>query len=247
MGRESGRDQGGLQVFRLPDGTIVRPIVVIDEDGNFVDIATGIVLAAGDNVIGGVRLVDPSNDARLARFDPVFKIPISIDIAHSEVHAGHHFEVHIESGIVAVASISCAFRVPPGIKRTHVVVDWKSEDRAHIALIEGATWDTNSGTVLTIYNNNRNSAITSQLEEDKTATPAWTSNGVLRDPTNITGGTALHTDYGYIAKQAGGTTGLPRHEWVLKNNKTYVITITNDAGGNKYLGMVLHWYEHSDE
>lgn len=58
---ESGRDQGGLQVFRLPDGTIIRPVIVIDQNGKFVDIETGIVLATGNNTIGKVKITDSNN------------------------------------------------------------------------------------------------------------------------------------------------------------------------------------------
>ena len=179
-------------------------------------------------------------------FDKLFNIPAFIDVQHHKLHDGKHFEVHIETETTSAASIVCAFRVPAGNKRAHVVIDWKSEDKAHIELLEGAIWSTDTGTVFTIYNNNRNSATTSMLEEDKTATPAWTANGVLKNPTGIVGGTAVHSDYSYIVKQAGGATSLPRHEWILKNDETYVIKITNDAGGNKLLGIVLHWYEHHD-
>lgn len=179
-------------------------------------------------------------------FDNLFNIPVVIDVQHHKIHKGNHFEVHVETGISSAASLACAFRVPAGNKRTHVVIDWKAEDKAHIEVLEGAIWSTDTGSVITIYNNNRNSTTTSQLEEDKTATPAWTANSVLKNPTGIIGGTALHTDYSYVVKQAGGATSLPRHEWILKNDETYVIKVTNDAGGNKLLGIVMHFYEHKD-
>lgn len=168
----------------------------------------------------------------------------SIEFEHHKNHEGYNFEVHIESALVSVANIVCAFRVPPSNKSIHMVIDWKAEDKAHSEIFEGAVWSTDTGTVLEISNNNRNSTITSILEEDKTATPAWTANGVLMDPTGIVGGTSLHSDYSYIAKQAGGATSLPRHEWILKNDETYVIKVTNDAGGNKLMGIILHWYEN---
>ncbi len=179
-------------------------------------------------------------------FDNLFNIPVVIGVQHHELHKGNHFEVHVETEITAAASIICAFRIPAGNKSSHVVIDWKAEDKAHIELLEGAVWSTDTGSVITIYNNNRNLAITSQFQEDKTATPNWTANGVLKNPTGIVGGVVLHSDYSYVTKQAGGATSLPRHEWILKNDETYVIKITNDAGGNKLLGIVMHWYEHQD-
>ena len=172
---------------------------------------------------------------------------LTADWAHVNVHDGHHFEVHVESGAATVSTIACAFKVPSGTKETHMVIDWKSSDRAHVELIEGATWDTNTGTVVMPYNNNRQASVTttSQLQEDKTATPAWTANGVLENPSNIAGGTVLHTDYVYVpAGPIGAAPVLPRHEWVLKNDSTYVIRITKDTAGAIYMGTALHWYEH---
>lgn len=180
------------------------------------------------------------------RFDKYFAVNPSVTIAHSELHECNHFEVHVETEDTDAANIICAFRIPAGKKRVHVVIDWKAEDKAHMEIFEGAIWSTNTGEAITIYNNNRNCTNTSQLEEDKTATPLWTANGVLKNPTGVTGGITLHPDYSYVSKQAGGATSLPRHEWVLKNDETYVLKITNDAGGNKGMGIVLHYYEHTD-
>lgn len=38
MALEEGLDQDILQVFRLPDSTVIRPVVAIDNEGNFVDL-----------------------------------------------------------------------------------------------------------------------------------------------------------------------------------------------------------------
>jgi hypothetical protein len=169
-----------------------------------------------------------------------------IDFVHGEIHEGNHFEVHVESGAATVATIAMAFKVPSGTKRMHPTIDWKASDRAHIELMEGATWDTNTGTVIAAFDNNRITANTSQVQEDKTATPAWTAGSVLKDPSNIAGGTVLHTDYAYTSKTAGGSYSLARHEWPLANNQTYVIRVTKDSAGNIYMGIVVHWYEHTD-
>lgn len=198
------------------------------------------------SIIRQFIMQDPNDPERLGEFDPMHKMPVGIDIVHSEIHEGKHFEAHAESDGSTVASIVMAFKVPAGTKRAHMTVDWKVSDRAHIEILEGATWDTNTGTIIAPIDNNRNTDNTSLLQEDKTATPAWTGGGVLIDPDNIAGGLALHTDYAYALKQAGGDKSLARHEWILKNDETYVIRISED-GGNCYMGIVAHWYEHTDQ
>lgn len=168
----------------------------------------------------------------------------TIDHAHHQVHSGNHYEVHIEGGASVTSTISCAFKVPSGTKRVHMVIDWKTSGRAHIELLRGATWTASTGTDMTVSNNNFVTSNTSQLQGNASGT--FTSSVVVKDPTALTG-TAAHVDYAYAAKQAGGNTSLPRHEWLLNNNENYGIRITSDTGAGVYMGTVPHWYEHIDK
>lgn len=166
---------------------------------------------------------------------------INRDFVHGQIHLGEHYEAHVESGVATVAGKNLAFRVPAG-KELHMVVDWKASDRAHINIKKGATWTTNTGTVVPAVNNNFRTDKTSIIEEDKTDTPNWTAGGILADVTGVAGGTEKHVDYAYNTKLGGGNTSLPRHEWILSPD-TYVIELDKDAGSNIYMGIVLHWYE----
>lgn len=195
-----------------------------------------------------VEISDGANFARKARLDSVQLALLCNDVVHGHIHDGHHFEVHVESGASTVASLICAFKVPVTSPQRypHIVIDWKASDRAYIDILEGATWTTNTGTVKAISNNHRVSSNTSILQEDKTATPAWTANGVLADPSGVSGGTSLHQDEAYSSAPFGTAISLPRHEWILDVG-TYVIQIVKRAAGNIYMGIVLHWYEIEHE
>ncbi len=198
------------------------------------------------SLIRQVTLQDPNDKTRLAKFDSLSKVFVMMNAPHHQVHNGNHFETHVNSEFGTVASLAFAFKVEAGVKRPHMVIDWTVTDKALIELIEGPTWDTNTGTVLVPINNNRSFIKTSILQEDKTATPNWTSNGVLVNPANIIGGIVLHSHYAYLSRSVGGSSSLPRHEWVLAPGQTYVIRMIKDTA-NCYMGIIPHWYEHIDE
>lgn len=182
--------------------------------------------------------------------DPKTNILVGIDSVHHEIHEGAHFEAHIETGDATVGdnvTLICAFKTTDTANKLHhIVIDFKSSGRVKMELLEGETWDTNTGAVVAVYDNNRDTANTSEIREDKTATPAWTAGGVLEDPTGLNAdGVPLHTDYAYTAKQRGGNVAQGRHEWVLANDETYVIRLTA-LEANIYMGMVIHFYEHTN-
>jgi hypothetical protein len=82
------------------------------------------------------------------------------------------------------------------------------------------------------------------LLEDKTATPAFTADGVLTNVTGISGGSVIREIYSFTSKQTGGSSGT-RDEIVLQVDQTYVIALTSDDG-SKGLQLRLEWYEHTD-
>lgn len=58
MSLKSGRDQGGLQVFELPDGTIIRPVVGIDENGNVIKNAVRQDMEGGGKISVGTTAIE---------------------------------------------------------------------------------------------------------------------------------------------------------------------------------------------
>lgn len=205
-------------------------------------------LAAGDEIIGAVRMVDPNDDTRFAEFDSSFKVPIYITAPHHEKHEGDSYctGASVDSG--TQASLNIAFKVPIGEKKNHMLVEWYSESKAHFDVYEGRQWSTGTGTLINIMNDERNSANTSQLLQDKSATPSFTvTNQVLKDVTGATLGNRIRpTRYTWDRFTVGGSQVRGTSEFILKNNETITFELTSDDG-NKGMGIILRFYEHTDQ
>lgn len=165
-----------------------------------------------------------------------------LDYHHHEIHEGDAFtaEIHTTAG----TGVNIAFETPAGTKRAHMVFSFSNESKVHMNVLEGATWDTNTGTVFAPLNQRRDSNNTSMLLEDKTATPAFTAGGVLTDVTNVAGGTLIREIYTFSDKKAGGDLAA-REEIILDVDETYVIQLVSDDG-SKGMQLRLEWYEHTD-
>ena len=185
-----------------------------------------------------------ATSGRTAALDGMTDAQQTIDYVHHETHAGSGFHAQIYSA--SAAAVSLAFKTPAGTKRAHMVFSFASESKAHLTIAEGATWTTNTGTRVAPVNQKRVAAPTaSMLLEDKTATPAFTANGVLSGVTEVGAGTALRTIYVFGERKVGGE-GLHSAEIILMPDQTYKMTLTSDDGA-KALILHLDWYEHTDK
>jgi hypothetical protein len=192
---------------------------------------------------------DPDDSTRLGEFDNKFKVPIYITIEHHKIHKGDAFERHIDSGNAAVASLEVAFKTLSGSKLAHILFGFGSSDEILFQIYEGATWDASSGTALTGNNNNRDNGSASTVLLEDTTTGSFNTAGITKDPTNSAGGTLIEQQYTYNAGIGAAVSAESRHaghEWVLKDNTTYLIKMTQ-TGGNCKMSIDLHWYEHTDE
>lgn len=169
-----------------------------------------------------------------------------IAFAHHELHEGDSYEVTAaDESMSNNDTLIIAFRTG-ATKNTHMLISFQATIAGHIDLIEGPTWDTNTGTATTVHNRRRDSSNTSLIEEDKSDTPAWTAGAVLVNPTGLADGTVIDTRYALAAQAAregGGERGTV--EWVLTTSTQYAVRFTAD--GNSNGGFVsLNWYEHTD-
>lgn len=178
----------------------------------------------------------------LAGVDKISEALEVIDYHHHEIHEEDAFtaETHTLSGTV----LTLAFKTPPGTKRAHMTFAFSSESKAHMEVLEGATWTTNTGTVSAPINQFRGSTNESMLLEDKSATPAFTAGGILSAVTAV-GGSIVRELYEFSSKQAGGGDANTRQELVLEPDHTYVVELTSDDG-SKGMQLRLEWYEHTD-
>lgn len=185
-----------------------------------------------------------ADTGRTAVLDGMSDALQTIDYGHHEIHSGSSF--HTQVYTAAGAAVSISFATPAGTKRAHMTFSFASESKSHLTIAEGATWTTNTGTVVVPVNQLREAAPgASVLLEDKTTTPNWSANGVLTNVTAVAAGTAIRTLYVFGDKRVGALAS-HSNEIILKPDETYTITLTSDDG-NKGLVAHLDWYEHTDK
>lgn len=186
---------------------------------------------------------DPSNTERHQEFDPLFKAPLSIDIAHHEIHEGDSFSLfNYEVGIADTETIEILVQAPAVVspqKRIHLISEHEGSTAHLFEMIEGATYSS-AGVAATPINRHRGSAKTSAMQAAYTGI---TSSNI------VTGGTPLAVWgalYGAGRNVGGGSRGT--EEWILDAGESYLFRITSAGGGgsacNAWIGLI--WYEHSD-
>ena len=189
-----------------------------------------------------------ATSGRTAALDGMTDALQTVSYAHHEIHAGSSFHVQNYGAAVAAAgNVRISFATPAGTKRAHMIFSFASEGSSHLIIAEGATWTTNTGTVVAPTNQLRAAAPgASMLLEDKTDTPNWTANGVLTDATADAAGTSLRDVYIFGTNKVGGS-GEHGAEIILMPDQTYTISLTNDEATAKALILHLDWYEHTDK
>lgn len=154
---------------------------------------------------------------------------------HHEIHEGNHYEVRINKDVPNGGTYNLAFTTPNTTKWIHMIFGVDVELQADIILYENITSFT-GGTAVTPINNNRNSVNTSgitDMEFDTTAT--------VGSPTTL-----AHLVLGSGRVVGGMARGA--EEFVLKQNTTYYLLITNQAtGAANETNITLNWYEHTDK
>ena len=189
-----------------------------------------------------------ATSGRTAALDGMTDAQQIVDYAHHEIHAGSSFHVQLYNAtLAAAAALRISFKTPAGTKRAHMIFSFASSGGSHLTIAEGATWTTNTGTVVAPTNQKRVAAPTaSMLLEDKTATPAYTANGVLTGTTETAAGTTLRNVYVFGSNKVGGN-GEHDSEIILMPDQTYTISLTNDESTAQALILHLDWYEHTDK
>ncbi len=153
---------------------------------------------------------------------------VSIDIAHHKIHTGSHFVVcDFQNGLSNNTSQDYFIEAPDTANRIHFFYNVDVSVEAEVILHEGTTVSA-SGTVLTSFNNNRNSANTTGLIVYKTPT--------------VTGvGSVICTQRLGAGKTAGGT-ARNESEFILGQNGKYLLRVTARVN-NLLESTVLKWYE----
>ena len=161
-----------------------------------------------------------------------FKI---VDYAHHEIHGGSSFTVS-DTQVCNTTTIKWQIITPNSTKYAHMLFELSSTGEATYLVTEGA--DRDAGTALSVVNRRR------------VGTPTEATVTVSRAPTGGTtdGATILYSRRSGItgvgSKSVEGGAARATHEWILKPNTKYVVSITTYAA--VYASLLLDWYEHAD-
>lgn len=194
------------------------------------------------------QIVD--SNGHVATQDSMTNTRVGTNYEHHKIHTGASFERHIDSANATVATMNVAFKTAAGTKKAHMLFGFSSNDEIFFEICEGATWTQGTGTVLNVFNINRNTGdggSTVILEDDTQPTPT-ANNQVLKDVTVTACTKQIENQYTYNAGLGAATTVESRtagHEWILKPDETYLIRMTQ-TDGNCKMSINLHWYEHAD-
>lgn len=157
--------------------------------------------------------------------------PVTIDYPHYRIHTGATYTTGYDLDTSNGASLDILVVTPNTTVRSHFTYEIVAELEAHFTMYEGVT-TSNNGTALPSYNRNRNSANTSTLLTYHTPTVSNLGSTLLR---------RWHSGSGRA--YGGGDRGT--HEFILKQNTSYLLRITNSTTNNNYMAVKLDWYETS--
>lgn len=201
-------------------------------------------MAAIEKQTQNVGLTD--GEGKVARLDKMSAVLVGIANAHHRIHGGDSYMVSAVDESMGDGDTLILGLKTPVTKRMHLVVSFTATVAGHVTVTEAPTWTTNTGTATTVYNRHRGSDNTSEVSEDKSATPAFTAGGVLTNPTGGSGGTVVETHY-VLAASGNRSGGEARgtEEIILKQATQYLITFVADGGSNG-AQLRLDWYERED-
>ena len=164
-----------------------------------------------------------------------------------EVHEGHAFTFStVDEDMDNLATLNVAFKTCHHKGDVYFYASFTALVGASLAIIEAPTWTTNTGTATSLYNRRRDTnPIHSSFEEDKTATPAFTTTDkLLVQVTGIAGGTTIWKRYAWGEKgktEAGDYRA--ENEILLRIDTQYVVLFTAIGAANKGQ-IILNWLEH---
>jgi len=163
-----------------------------------------------------------------------------MSLEHYEIHKGGSYTVSVvDESMGDNDTLIIAFQT--GTPEIHVVISYDCKVSCHVDLIENPSWDSTSGSAVTIFNRNRNSPNTSTVKGNKSG--VFVANQIVENPTNLAGGTVLPPNYAFGTKQGGLEMIRGQHEFILKTDEEYAIRLTADGESNA--GFIkLNWYEN---
>lgn len=155
---------------------------------------------------------------------------VTISHEHHEIHEGKHFFIGNYTTLDATETIDLIITTPDTATRVHFLAIASSSGEMVASIYEGVT-ETGDGTVVPIFNSDRNSATASTLV-------------IKTDPTTVSDtGTLLRAHSGGSSGPfAVGTTARGTSENILKQNTKYMVRLLSNAASN-IIDWEFIWYE----
>lgn len=158
-----------------------------------------------------------------------------VEYEHHEIHAGSYYRAGFQLDVPNGGTATWVITTSNTTKWLHFRPAVDVELEAAIELFENPTSVT-GGTSITPRNANRN------LPDASTATVVVQPSAV-----DLTGAIQLGNLVEGSGKSSGGNSA-SQFEWVLKQNTTYVLRVTNQAlGAANEVNIRCMWYEHTNK
>lgn len=173
-----------------------------------------------------------SNDTHADfRLDPMTETMQVIEYEHHEIHSGNYYRCGFQKEIANGGTAIFAITTPDTTKHLHFRLAVDVELEAAVMFYENPTSITGGANPIP-KNANRNSTNTSGAT-------------CTTDPTvNTTGAVILGNQVLGSGKSSGGS-GSAEYEWILKQNTSYAVIVTNQAtGASNECNIKTQWYEH---
>ena len=184
-----------------------------------------------------ITIIIQDENGRAAQIDAATWAQVIVSYEHHEIHGGSHYFYQDYVTLGSGADIVFAAQTPDTTKWSHLVWEIEAQGLFIFQIYEGASVTFDGTDITTVFNNNRNSANTSN----------WVN--FEYDPTVISSGTRLGGVQ--VGDASNPVTGIPGggdrdREVILKQNTTYLFIIESGVADN-VITYRAEWYEHTDK
>ena len=174
---------------------------------------------------------DPTSPTLIAEIDRHSQMLVTIDAIHARIHDGTFFSAGVAIENVANNGVVELLIQTPAGAPLHARFSGFTGGNATNALYEGTTFSV-AGTAVTPVNRNRRST--------NVARGTFTSGPTITDD-----GTPIFLGYtgGGAGGSAAGSSSASFEEYILAASTTYLARITNTAGNNQPVTLIMDFYD----
>ncbi len=175
------------------------------------------------------------------KIDDMTQVLEIISDAHHEIHEGVSYKADLNTTDLDSNPLVITFTTPDTTKWAHLLILASASGQAQMEIQENPDTVAN-GTALPIYNRNRNSTNTSAVISTHNSTVGQATQGAT---VTLGSGIILHHEVFGSGKDKISGESRDTNEFILKQNTTYVITMTSITN-SIVAQLTCNWYEHTN-